>query len=357
MAGTFSLTTVCNQRKRQLLFNIPPVRYTPLSPYDSGQYTQQQLDMRRKAEILSYNGNKTNTKTNNLTKAEKYALIINGKYTIDKNNYDAGTNSVLCPLDNLIPTPTSSSDVPGPIMYLYRDLTVPLYNYSSNVDSYGIVNQELPTGWTISQLDNVPCPVSINTTISSLCIRNNLDQAAYTYTINTPIAIYINGTTIGNNNVTVTLDSITLTVLFSGQQVQNINPICKINGQLITTSLPSVDISLNSQYNDTVTLYSYNAIVYIGMLTISNIVLSTAPGFVYDFRVNSMVGVVANTYPTNPLNYAVDNITPISPNYGIYCNLTNSIYSTLNNHPNKLNSILPAGSNTSTILEFFLQGQ
>ena len=69
------------------------------------------------------------------------------------------------------------------------------------------------------------------------------------------------------------------------------------------------------------------------------------------------VGVVANTYPTNPLNYAVDNITPISPNYGIYCNLTNSIYSTLNNHPNKLNSILPAGSNTSTILEFFLQGQ
>ena len=60
-----NLDTICNQRKRQMLFNVPPIRYNPISPYSGNVYiTQSKLDMRRKAEILQYNANKTNTKTN-----------------------------------------------------------------------------------------------------------------------------------------------------------------------------------------------------------------------------------------------------------------------------------------------------
>jgi hypothetical protein len=43
---------VCIQRRFQFLYNNPPPRLTPTSPYKSGEYTKEQLDMRRKAEVL-----------------------------------------------------------------------------------------------------------------------------------------------------------------------------------------------------------------------------------------------------------------------------------------------------------------
>ena len=43
-----------NNKVRGMLFNNPVGRYTPVNPYQLG-YTQQELDMRRKAEILQYN--------------------------------------------------------------------------------------------------------------------------------------------------------------------------------------------------------------------------------------------------------------------------------------------------------------
>ncbi len=40
----------CEQRRLRMLYNIPPARITPISPYLDGKCTQQQLDMRRKVE-------------------------------------------------------------------------------------------------------------------------------------------------------------------------------------------------------------------------------------------------------------------------------------------------------------------
>jgi hypothetical protein len=89
--------------------------------------------MRRKVEILKYNGNKQNTKTNNLTKKEQFALLSKGKssvssvsqYTI-RNNISGNT----CASDLTKPTLTSSCNVPGRLMYLQLDPDVPLYNYN-----------------------------------------------------------------------------------------------------------------------------------------------------------------------------------------------------------------------------------
>ena len=48
----------CKQRKINMLFNIPPVRLEKaISPYPT--YTSQQLNMRRKVEILKYKKNST----------------------------------------------------------------------------------------------------------------------------------------------------------------------------------------------------------------------------------------------------------------------------------------------------------
>ena len=66
------LEKICDQRKQQMVFNIPPIRFTPISPYEKyPQFTKTQFDMRRKAEVLSYTASKSNTKTNNFTKAKR----------------------------------------------------------------------------------------------------------------------------------------------------------------------------------------------------------------------------------------------------------------------------------------------
>ena len=64
---------IFNQRRKMQLLNIPPTRYTPISPYP--QFTQFQLNMRRKVEILKYSASNTNSKTNNFTKSGNNWLV------------------------------------------------------------------------------------------------------------------------------------------------------------------------------------------------------------------------------------------------------------------------------------------
>jgi hypothetical protein len=69
---------ICINRRNIQLNNVPPPRYDNLltSPNlpQNGGFTQQQLDMRRKAEILTYNSNRT-LKVNSLTKTQKFSLL------------------------------------------------------------------------------------------------------------------------------------------------------------------------------------------------------------------------------------------------------------------------------------------
>lgn len=110
--------------------NVPLDRITPVSPYPT--FTRIQLDMRRKVEILKYENNATNTKTNNFTKKQQWSMLVNGT---TKNASQVKIRDKLvpiCPLDDLIPTLSSASDVPGKVIILQLDPSVPLYNYVSN---------------------------------------------------------------------------------------------------------------------------------------------------------------------------------------------------------------------------------
>jgi len=285
------LTTFCYQRRQRMLFTNESsiIRFTPISPYDDGTVTQQQLDMRRKAEILEYNANKSSTKTNNLTRSEKWSRYANG-YT-----------EKLCASDKETPTPTSSSDVPGPIIMLYNDPNVQLYNYASGVNSYGIINPPIATGWDTLTPNNVQCESTVDTTISSILIQQGIDSPTYNFTIQTPIAIYLYGTTAGNSTVRIQIRSITPSVLYSENVVQT-TPLCSFSSTL--------DLSLNSPTPTNLTIpYEYSAVVYIGIVTISNIVLPTYPGFVYNFNIDCLLN---NTY---------SNVN-LSPTVGVYSNLT-----------------------------------
>jgi hypothetical protein len=119
----------CLLRTNIALNNVPPTRINIVSPYPS--FTRPQLDMRRKVEILKYSNNNSSSKTNNFSKKQQWSMLVNG---ITKNSSQAIVSSELpevleCPLDDLIPTSSSSCDVPGKSILLQLDPTIPLYNY------------------------------------------------------------------------------------------------------------------------------------------------------------------------------------------------------------------------------------
>lgn len=131
---------ICNEIKKfhnyGQLHNTPQVRVElQPSPYDRG-FTKFQLDMRRKAEILKYSSNKQSGQTNSMTKKQQTALLLSGRSNGRSGlSYYQRTNinqPVNCTNDDLIPTPTSSSDIPGPRIDLIYDESVPLYNYRIN---------------------------------------------------------------------------------------------------------------------------------------------------------------------------------------------------------------------------------
>lgn len=125
------------QKRAKSLIHVPPSRFTLVSPYPN--FTQSQLDMRRKVEILKYNGNKQNTKTNILTKKEQFALLSKGKSSAKISQYTITNNKSgnTCASDLTKPTLTSSCNVPGPLIYLQLDSSVPLYNYNV-INTHGI---------------------------------------------------------------------------------------------------------------------------------------------------------------------------------------------------------------------------
>jgi len=132
----------CNQRRLRMNFSQPQSRTELVSPYELS-YTKEQLDMRRKAEILQYSGPQTSIKLNKLTKAERFAQVVRGYSPAQKSTRlrNTQTDTVYCESSmNLVPT--TSSDVPGPPMFLYLDKTVPLYLYKPPNKTFNENNDE-----------------------------------------------------------------------------------------------------------------------------------------------------------------------------------------------------------------------
>jgi hypothetical protein len=121
------------------IFLAPPA----VSDAFAGNYllTDPTIAMRRKAEIFKYKKNSAN-----ISKKQQFSLIMrgNGQYArrVWGNQNDTVTqpnisglpqqdNTIVCNSSAIICSPTSSSDVPGPIMNLCYNPAVPLVGYSS----------------------------------------------------------------------------------------------------------------------------------------------------------------------------------------------------------------------------------
>jgi len=288
VSDTTSVVT-CNAITQLRRSNIPttvPIRFDPVSPYS--QYTQDQLAMRRKAEILQYNANKQNTKQNGTTKKQAFSYLANNP------QISASTNSIttrkVCD-QNLISVPTSSSNVPGPIQYLYMDPSVPLYNYNDN-RNYNLFIQTDTRKWNIFTYTDVELSETNDKTVMSIYVRNGIENNYTTFSLVEPVSITVSGS---NNTITdYDLDFSRNTVSIAVTQVvfqihYNTTPI-----QTITVSNPtnaSTTNKLSVLYLDTSKSGSnpFSASIFIGNLELNNVVLYTPPNIIYDINILTTV--------------------------------------------------------------------
>jgi hypothetical protein len=351
-----------------MVYNIPPTRYTPISPYP--EFTQKQLDMRRKVEILKYSNNTSSTKTNNLTKSEKWAQLVNGNYqrrTFSNDLLNTITNgdiNTVCSKKNIL-TPTSSCDVPGPVIYLYEDPDVILYNYATNTKAYGIIDYQNKSQWKSYFISDAFCPNSYFTQVASLNLLNVVYTSKH-FSMKVPIFMYISDTLInpstittingilqeyGMYNIKIFIESISLEVQYNGQNVA-------LNTDIQYQWEENTQLYFDISYNTTNT--TYYAGMYMGYVTVSNIYLQTQSSYVYDFLLNFTINGTVNgqssyyppymfseyykyfKMPSTPViniysNYSANNAS-INPNYNpetaLYKSINTIIKSVASTTPN-----------------------
>jgi len=265
--------------------------------------------MRRKAEILKYSAAKTNTKTNNFTKSEKWAQLVSGNFqrrTYSQEDITNTTNNLLdCSSNETILTPTSSSGVPGPIMYLYNDPTVPLYNYVIN-RSYSILDDNNTQPWNINPYNDISCENGDQTLVSLLGIRKYIQNDYTMFNLTTSVGIYVVGTvdSAGKSSaVTLSVSNIGCAIYY--------NDVVAATPSVSTSGLTTIEIDLENSDTD-----SFSASLFVGNITTDDFTLYTKPNMVYDIKL------------TFTLTYTSDD----SESYftytkkGAYCNLSSSNY-------------------------------
>jgi hypothetical protein len=286
-----SIISFCAQRKQQQLFNIPLSRIEIVSPYENSNVTKFQLDMRRKAEVLLYN--QGNTKTNPLTKNQKWAQVVNGKSPPVSKSFlnqkkESDSYQVLNNWNNKIniPTPSSSCNVPNDYMnnvnYLFYDPSVVLYNYINPIStrSYGIINEALDTS-VIRYVNYTDINTDISSNyISTVIFTDVADNVYYNLSLNNiPLAFQINGEISKNTNGSAYINifqnySYTLNIYYNDELVTSVNPSFNL--------YPSNDyFEIKNISNNSTT---FSGTFLIGYLDITNIRIYGTPGYVYNFQ-------------------------------------------------------------------------
>jgi hypothetical protein len=278
MANNLTLLNLCNQYKIYLAESIHPPRYDIISPYvpisktnPNLLFTKEQLDMRRKVEILNYSGNNQNSKTNNPTRSEIWSFLNNQT-----------SHSKICRNNPFVKTPTTASDVPGPPMDLFLDPTVPLYNYISNRDRIADFSSSVTVNdWEYYLNNDIECNKNELTTGFDI-LYDSTKQGRTTYRFQTPISINLQGTkNIYSGPFFTSVREI---------EVRLTNVICKpFFGDFPVISLGENTVQ-NPNFNFKVLLPTaggdFLATKYIGDLTVSNIILFTQYQYVYKIKLS-----------------------------------------------------------------------
>ena len=294
------------QRRSFIQMILPPVRFEGVqNPYLNTNYTQSQLDMRRKAEILQYN--KNSTQTNKLTQSQQFAKAVGRNIT--------AVRATSCINDLYVPSLSSSSDVPGPVITLRYDPTVPLYKYRSNTAPLGIVEIDDLNKFIVSTKDDIISYNSIETILVDIAITN-IDTSSATFSINSPIGIYVDGSAIGDISGNVTIDRIDVSVFYNDVDYLLTSPVKP------TTNFDVLNktVTYNVTNPNTDSSIDFSGVKYIGNLNITNLTLPTMNGHVYNIKVKFKLNVTPQVGQPNILNTKV--YMNVSTNSQINCSFT-----------------------------------
>tara|TARA_B100000035_G_scaffold56541_1_gene44843 strand:- start:3651 stop:5063 length:1413 start_codon:yes stop_codon:yes gene_type:complete len=292
-----SAEEICKQRKLFMNFNVPGSRLTVSCPYD-GKITQEQLNMRRKVEILKYNKNASTS--GRLTQKQQFAKL-------SSPNYNA--NRVSCTQDKFRPVLTTSSGIPGPPIFLFEDPNVPLYKYATNTNAGAITLKEDDTQWIVSIEIDVTNLENIETLFTRLIIKKAIDQAALTYNVQVPVSYHLSG----NNIFTDTSGTII--------NVSNITSTLQMKyndgiANSIVGTVPSNEfkVLLRPEQNITTvgndSTYNFSASIFAGYIDYNKLLVYTSPGNVYTFN-NLLVTTKKLDLRTNAVEYTKTSQTNI----------------------------------------------
>jgi hypothetical protein len=293
------LDGICEQRRQFQLYNIPSIRYEVISPY-TGSVTQEQLNMRRKTEILKYN--KNSTQGPRLTQKQKLAVTLRGGFN---------TSRIVCPNDYKIPVLTTSAGVPGPPMYLVEDPDVPLYNYVKDTNAYAENLYEDNTEWVFTSEPNKLCPDNDTfTAVATLIIRQPIQQEYTKFSYRTPILFRMRGIGLEMDCSGATITTSIATTALSFQATYNKTAVAnniQLTSRFLQNSSISAILSPQAVQAGTPGTFNYFCEAYVGILEISGIILNTSSGFVYGFNINYILNKEADSIIGSDLEKATIN--------------------------------------------------
>jgi hypothetical protein len=311
--STVTDSSFCNQLSIRQQYNIPLPRFdlNSVNPYLFG-YTKQQLDMRRKVETLKFSSNKSSTQTNNLTKQQKFALLVRGglptpsQAALKRGNSD-------CESDETMPTPTSACGVPGPITYLQYDKSIPLYNYSDfNTRTYPSYVPDNNSQWQFVVFPDVVIDNKRPENIYYLIINNRISQSKNVYNVTTPTAITFSG-------------SIPNPSIYLGKHIQIsiVNAILSVYyiDNLVNRyrSTNAADASLNVLFGAS---GQFIARQFLGSFAFDGLSLYTEPTYMYSFKISVTFAISSDEIANFDQTAFIDG-TQFS--YSLIANNTNTV--------------------------------
>lgn len=375
------LLTCVNQRKQRSRFFYyeagTNVRFEMVSPYkndNSGNliYTPKQLDMRRKSEILKY----TVPNNGNIQK-NKYSQLANQKKKTSG-----------CPTTNK-PVPTSSSDVPGPVIMLQEDSTVPLYKYypiesqfrfqNIKYDDYKRFYDVFPVKNVSTDVENVNAHEHVgdivilspntNTLLFDLVFPVTVEFAGVFQTPST----WANPPTTNENQAVATVNlgiyEATLGIFYSDTLVERItlpfrsttNNATDIANTTVTSSI-IFDRTGSESTNGFV-----QAKIYLGSLQFKSIRLATISQYVYTFELNVKLSyseydsisdsavrsntegsIITNSGERNLTSVSYNSIINVEDNTGLTDNVTVESF----NNPDSSQEVQPVTNVIYTPISF-----
>jgi len=301
--------TAEQNRRNGLIFNIPPPRYTPQNPYSEG-WTKEQLDMRRKAEVLKYNKT-ANART---TKTQSWLQIVRGVYQrrTYSGAYLSGINNADADCETVI-TYSTGAGIPGPQIPLYLDPRVPLYNYNTQQQALGINNDEETDMWRTKYDTNL---LSLRPNIFTINIRTPIDNTQYKYTLRTAIGLYLDGSSNPlDYNVSVSFKQTSVKVLYGGALVPT-SPTITLDSAFIS----DVGGNITKDISGSLLGGPYAGAIYLGNMTISNLLLPTAAGKTYDIVLEPVISIEGRITTDRAILYS--NLIPFSNDPRILSNNT-----------------------------------